>query len=436
MKGNESRSAQLSYKDLQQILQVSKLLCSDLDLETVLRKLLAVAEDVMMAEACSIWLVESGTSDLVCEIATGQVGRQIRQVYRSKRGQGIIGCVAESGTPLLIPDAYRDPRFNPTFDRETGFRTRCVLTVPLVARGKLIGVAQVLNKRDSSGKEAVFDETDLLKFEAFADHAAIALENAHLHREILEQKLLEKDVDSAKAIQDSFLPHTFPNPRGFVFAARSVPTMGIGGDLYDVFELENNKIGVAIADVSGHGVSAALYMARTLSELKHIAHRYDRPSESIKKLNAVLSEQFVGGRFVTLLYWVLDVQTARLTYAGAGHPPALWYKADGTMQYLQTSKGMPMGIFDNAEYSDETIQLHPGDRLLMYTDGVIEAFNSKGEPLGLEGLKRIVSRHCGSPEDLIRRVYDGVYAHASSDEPLDDIAMVALEMTALPPGDP
>ncbi|HPM62517.1 MAG TPA: PP2C family protein-serine/threonine phosphatase, partial [Methanoregulaceae archaeon] len=103
-------------------------------------------------------------------------------------------------------------------------------------------------------------------------------------------------------------------------------------------------------------------------------------------------------------------------------------RADGSMEYLQTSKGMPMGIFDDAEYSDESIQLHPGDRLLMYTDGVIEAFNSKGEPLGLDGLKSIVSRHSGSPEDLINRVYDGVYAHASSDEPLDDIAMVALEM--------
>ncbi|MFH1739377.1 MAG: GAF domain-containing SpoIIE family protein phosphatase [bacterium] len=431
MGGESLDISKLSYQDLEQILQVSKLLSSDLDLDTVLQKILSVAEDVMRAEACSIWLVESESGDLVCQIATGQVGDQVRQVYRSKRGQGIIGSVAQSGEPLLIPDAYSDSRFNPAFDKETGFKTRCMLTVPLRARGKLIGVAQVLNTHDVDRKEAVFDKMDLLKFGALADHAALGLENARLHKEILDQKLLEQDVDSAKAIQDSFLPHTFPKTPRFELAAKSVPTMGVGGDLYDVFDLGKNHIGVTIADVSGHGVSAALYMARTISELKHIAHLFDHPSEAIKTLNSVLTGQFMSGRFVTLLYWMLDIEKATLTYAGAGHPPALWSKADGSMVYLNTREGMPLGIFEDATFSQDEIELQPGDRVLMYTDGVIEAFNGQGEPLGLDGLKEIVAKHRGGPEDLINRVYDGVYAHASSDEPLDDIAMVALHMTGV-----
>jgi sigma-B regulation protein RsbU (phosphoserine phosphatase) len=362
-------------------------------------------------------------------VATGQAGDRVREVYRSKRGQGIIGTVAESSRPLLIPDAYKDSRFNPAFDRETGFRTRCVLTVPLKARGSLIGVAQVLNRRTADGTPSTFDESDVAKFSTLADHAAIALENARLHREILEQKLLERDVESARAIQDSFLPHTFPKTKRFEFAARSVPTMGVGGDLYDVFELDDSHVALTIADVSGHGVSAALYMARTLSELKHIAHRFRDPTEAIKMLNLALSGQLLGGRFVTLLFLVLDTENATVTYAGAGHPPALWSKADGASEYLFMSDGIPLGILEDARFPQVTVDLQPGDRVLMYTDGVTEAFDNRGEPFGMDRLREIVSRHTGDPEGLINRVLDGVSAHATSEEPLDDIAMVALRMT-------
>lgn len=428
MEGASPESGKLTYPDLCQILQVTKLLSADLDLDTVLQRILSVAESVMQAEACSIWLVESETGDLICRLATGQAGDQVREVYRSKRGHGIIGSVAQSGEPLLIPDAYKDSRFNPSFDRETGFRTRCLLTVPLKARGKLIGVAQVLNRREANGTSATFDKSDVVKFSTLADHASIALENARLHREILEQKLLEQDVESARAIQDSFLPHTFPKVPRFEFAAKSVPTMAVGGDLYDVFELDDSHVALTIADVSGHGVSAALYMARTLSELKHIAHRFRDPSEAIKTLNLALTGQLVGGRFVTLLFVVLDTENATLTYAGAGHPPALWSKADGSLEYLYMSDGLPLGILEEARFPQVTIELQPGDRVLMYTDGVIEAFDKQGEILGMEGLRGIVSKHSGHPEDLINRVFDGVFVHATSGEPLDDIAMVAIRM--------
>ncbi len=424
----EVDTSRLSYEDLKQILQVSKLLNADLDLDPVLNSILSVAEAVMKAQACSVWLIDPETDDLVCRIATGQAGQKVREVYRSKHGEGIIGTVAETGEPLLIPDAYKDSRFNPSFDEQTGFRTRCMLTVPLRARGKIIGVAQVLNRRAQDGTFETFDETDMIKFGALADHAAIALENARLHREILEQKLLEHDVDSARAIQDSFLPHTYPKSERFRFAAKSKPTMGVGGDLYDLFELEGGLIGLTIADVTGHGVSAALYMARTLSELKHISHRFHDPSETIKTLNSVLTGQFISGQFVTLLYGILDTHSAKWTFAGAGHPPAVLSRKDGSVEFLNTREGMPLGIFEDAKYSDENVNLTPGDRLLMYTDGVIEAFNTEGEPLGMKGLERIVSEHHGGPEDLINRVFDRVYAHASTEEPLDDIAMVALEM--------
>jgi sigma-B regulation protein RsbU (phosphoserine phosphatase) len=328
----------------------------------------------------------------------------------------------------LIPDAYKDPRFNPSFDRETGFRTRCLLTVPLKARGNLIGVAQVLNRREVNGTPTVFDELDMVKFSTLADYAAIALENARLHREILDQRLLEQDVKSARAIQDSFLPHTFPKTRRFEFGAKSVPTMGIGGDLYDVFELDDTHVALTIADVSGHGVSAALYMARTLSELKHIAHRFRDPSEAIRMLNLALIGQFLSGAFVTLLLCVLDTKNGMLTYAGAGHPPALLSRSDGSLEYLFTRDGIPLGILENAQFPETTIHLQPGDRVLMYTDGVIEAVNGRGEPFGLKGLREMVSKHTGAPEQLIERVLDGVYAHATSEEPLDDIAMIALRM--------
>jgi len=424
----EVDTSRLSYDDLRQILQVSKLLNADLDLDTVLKSILSVAETVMQAQACSVWLIEPETNDLVCRIATGQVGQKVKEVYRSKQGEGIIGSVAETGKPLLIPDAYKDPRFNPAFDRQTGFRTRCMLTVPLRARGKIIGVAQVLNRRSSEGTPEIFDELDMVKFGALADHAALAVENARLHREILEQKLLEHDVNSARAIQDSFLPHTFPKLLRFRFAAKSKPTMGVGGDLYDIFEMTEDLVGLTIADVTGHGVSAALYMARTVSELKHISHRYRDPSETIKALNSVLTGQFISGQFVTLLYGILDTRIGRFTWAGAGHPPAVLSRSDGSVEFLHTREGMPLGIFDDANYSDESVDLSPGDRLLMYTDGVIEAFNADSEPLGMDGLKRIVSEHKGEPESLIDRVFDRVHAHASTEEPLDDIAMVALEM--------
>ncbi|MBE7559639.1 SpoIIE family protein phosphatase [bacterium] len=409
------------------VLNVGTVINSTLDLDHLLEVAMFTARDVMNAEASSLMLTEEGTGDLVFETAVGAVGRQVKEKYRVRKGVGIAGWVAENEQPLLIEDAYQDPRFNPDFDRETGFRTRSVLCIPLRFKEKLIGVAAVFNKLDGDAA-GVFDEEDLEIFEHLCDQLAVAIENARLHATLLNKQRLEHDLDLAMTIQKSFLPQECPLVPGLRVAARNEPALNIGGDIYD-FHYSPDHLAVVIGDVSGKGISAALYMARLISDLRHIASTCDEPGEILARTNNLLVQRSTAGMFVTLLYVLFDLGDRSFRFANAGHHPLLCRRADGRLESLNTSGGTPLGILSNMAFPESAGRLEDGDMMLLFTDGVVEAPDADDVQFGYEKLHRILTRASGSPEILLERVVDAVHAHAGSEKMLDDITAVAVAAT-------
>ena len=238
---------------------------------------------------------------------------------------------------------------------------------------------------------------------------------------------LENELDIASKIQQSILPGQFPTPPGFQVFANMEPARNVGGDFYDVIRLENGRMGLAIADVSGKGVPAALFMMSSRTLLKGTAIGGADPAEVLTQVNDLLCEQNEAAMFVTVLYAVYDPERGEFTYACGGHDPPLVVHADGSSTSLPLTGGLALGVAPGFQYGQRTVPVAPGDTLVLYTDGVTEAMNSGNEQFGLERLREIFS---GAPPKSVREAIDWIFAAVSDfagDAPqFDDVTCLAV----------
>ncbi len=268
---NEIDRLRSRVDDLASLIEVSIIINSTLDLEKLIGLVMEKAQSVMRAEASSVMLINEKTNRLECEVALGQVGETVRKTIQLARGQGVAGWTWKHQKPLIVPDVEKDPRFYSAIDQKSGFRTKSILAVPLMAKERIIGVAEVINRTD--GKQFTDDDLDL--FSTFGRQVSLAIENARMHRMELEQERLRQQLESAKVIQQSFMPEILPGAKAdrFRLAAKNLPAISVGGDFYDAIELDQNHLGLLIGDVSGKGVPAALYMARLMSDFRFLFSR-------------------------------------------------------------------------------------------------------------------------------------------------------------------
>ncbi len=415
---------------LSRLLEVSKKINSTLDMEVVVSNIIAASKEVMQADTASLLLMDKAREHLVFEVALGKSGEALKKgQMRVKVGQGIAGWVAKSGETLKLDDAYQDPRFSSLYDDRTGYRTRSILCVPLQVSGEVIGVAQVINKLGEKGPEP-FSEEDAETFNTFSGLAAIAVNKAQLHQELLEKQRLEKEIELAQQIQQSFLTKNHPDQNRLLFSAANIPAMKVGGDFYDIFvfgEGEQQRIGVTIGDVSGKGVFAAIYMARFLSDFRFLVELASSPPEAFSRANDILSARSTRGMFITMIYVEYNPLTRRATLLNAGHHPPVFYdEIRARIEPIGQLVGPPLGILPGVTYQPESLVLHPGDGLIMYTDGVTEARNRDGEEYGLERLLALAQLTDQSLFDTImedsRRFIGQAPQH-------DDLTLVQIEAT-------
>jgi sigma-B regulation protein RsbU (phosphoserine phosphatase) len=416
------KTIEKKVEDLRTLIEVSAIISSTLDFSELMTLVMEKAKGLMKAEGCSILLYNKETNKLEFDLALCR-DESVVDILKSKvsldMGQGIAGWVAEHHTPLLIKDVKADSRFYPGADQLTCFTTRSLIAVPLVGRSGLIGVAEILNPKNRD----FFSDDDLEIFQTLCRQVAIAIENARFHKESVEKEKLRQELEIASAIQKSFLPESpiFKKDR-LRLSALNLSAAQVGGDLYDFIELSPNKVGVFIGDVSGKGISAALYMAKVLSDFRHIAPQVAAPEIALTRLNSVLSRA-PRGMFLTGIYGILDLSKGNYSLSVAGHPPCLWL-THGEVRVMNVASGPPLGILP-VDYPHAEILLKRGDRILFLTDGVFDAKNKEGERIGFEKLVRFIKEHVGEG-NLIQKIVDYVEKFSKGLARADDLTLLEL----------
>ncbi|MBK5255704.1 MAG: SpoIIE family protein phosphatase [Vicinamibacteria bacterium] len=407
-----------AVRRLNSLLEVSMALAGEVDLDPLLSVILAKATDVMEAETSTIFLYDEDAEVLRSHVS----GQLARDAVTLKLGVGIAGQVAKTLAVANVPDAYADPRFNPRYDRDTGFRTRNILCGPLQSRdGRLLGVVQLLNKKGRSG----FSTDDQALLLAFASIAGVAIDRARLVEAAVESKRIEESLRLAHDIQMGMLTRRFPS-QGVAMHADLEPARAVGGDFYDLLE-QDGRVWFTVGDVSGKGMGAALFMAITLTLFRASAEGASSPAEVMSRMNRTLSRDNQRSMFVTVFIALLDIETGRVTFANGGHNPPYVLRESGVLECLSYAASPALGVFEDAVYANSDLALLPGDGMLLYTDGVTEA---KAPNESFYGEARLEARLRGlaesPPADWVGGIMADVAAFAAGAPPADDLTLLAL----------
>jgi sigma-B regulation protein RsbU (phosphoserine phosphatase) len=341
-------------------------------------------------------------------------------------GEGIVGKVAESGTPLYLYEAQAVRRHYTW--RVPVVTVRTAVALPLRSPEGIYGVVQVVNRLDGD----VFSEDDVRFMSLLVEQAGLAIYNARLHAERLQRQRSQEQIKIARNIQLSLLPKELPDIPQLAIGAEYDAAQEVGGDYYDIYRIDHDHLGLIVFDVAGKGVPGALLMAITATFLKMAAPRSRSPAWVLNEVNAALSAEMHRGLFVTAVYAVLQISTGELTVCSAGHPDAVVARAeDGRCENLNP-RGAALGLLRpnrfRATLEQVSVVLHPGDTLLLYTDGVIEARNTAAEEFGADRLLEVVrAEAAGGPRRLAEEIHAAVLRFAGEEPQYDDTTVLALQ---------
>jgi sigma-B regulation protein RsbU (phosphoserine phosphatase) len=396
--------------------EIGKKLSGSLSLDEVLNEIMTSLKRVVDYGAGGVFLVDPDKNEIGSFFTVGY-GPTLNAQMHVKIGQGLVGHVAKSGQPIIVPDVSKDSRY--INSRPT---TKSEVVVPMMLDGRVIGVLNL----ESDALNA-YDSHHVSVMLAFASQAAISIERTRLHEKILSGQKLEHELNVAREIQRSFLPTHDPAIAGYDISGRNISSEQVGGDYYDFIHIVENQTGVAIGDVSGKGVPAALIMASFRASLiAEIRNNYSI-STICSKVNNLLCESLQPDNFVTAVYGVLDSKNHILTFANCGHNLPLLLRRSGKIEFLKEG-GPVLGIVKDARYEERPLFLSQGEIVLFYTDGVTEVFNDQGKEFGVEGIINMVmqNKNKTSPE-IQKAIHGAVQQFAAPDHVFDDFTMIVLK---------
>jgi sigma-B regulation protein RsbU (phosphoserine phosphatase) len=411
------RKAKKKSLQMETLLEAEKSLSSTLNLNELLELILDSLLKVVKYDAVAIFLIDKKKQEIEHIKARG-FDPALEPDLQLKIGQGLAGWAAKTQKSLIVPDVRKDPRY-----LEARVETQSAMVVPIVSNQRMIGVFEL-----ESNEPNTYGEDDLELLEAFASLAGISLERARQHEEILEKRKLEEELSIAKRIQQSFLPREKPQLSGFDISGINIPSEEVGGDYYDFIPIIENQMGIAIGDVSGKGIPAALIMASFRASLiAEIRNNYAIRSIMFK-VNNLLFESTASDIYVTAVYGVLDTKNRIFTFTNAGHNAPILRHANGQMEYL-TEGGVASGTFENSKYEERPLKLNPGDIMVFYTDGVTEAKNEKDEEFGTRRLKQVIddSRQLSATQ-IQENIYKAVKDFRGDLAPGDDLTMIVIKV--------
>jgi serine phosphatase RsbU (regulator of sigma subunit)/anti-sigma regulatory factor (Ser/Thr protein kinase) len=407
----ETVAAEQAVIRLEDVQRITESALAYLDLDDLLAELLDRITDILRADTAAVLLVEEDGRTLAARAAKG-LEEEVERGFRLPIGRGFAGRVAFTKEPVVIEDLERTPGqvVNPLL-REKGVRS--LLGVPLVVEGGVIGVLHVgsLTLRE-------FRDSDIELLQLVAHRVALSIERSRL--------MIQGQI--AQTLQRSLLPRTLPQLPGLRMAARYLPAAhesAVGGDWYDVIELDDRRLGFVIGDVAGHGMGAATFMGQLRSAIRAYALDTEAPGEVITKL-AQFSHR-THTRMATVVYATLNLNTWVFRFARAGHPYPLLVRSDGSAIFLSDAGGPPLGTGGASAYDEQRVALSAGETLLLYTDGLIER---RGLRLS-EGEAQLVDAAMQAPDEPELMCQEITSRLTAGTEIADDIAVLVVQTVGL-----
>jgi len=372
----------------QLLLDISQKVRDTLDLEDILGHLLDSVKSVLDYDAAGIFVLNQDLVYTGVDRPKGLIAGVVRRGFDQRPpeadpmlrlGKGIIGYVIDTGECVILLDVRQDSRY--VVGRT---QTLSEIAVPIVRMNRAFGALNL-----ESDRLAAFDESDIEVLQFFAGAAAISIEKAMLHRQLVEKELLEKQVQLAREVQSRLLPGTSPAIPGYDIAGICIPADRIGGDYFDFIPLSHGRLCITVADVSGHGIPSALVMTAFRALVRTYARSKLEPARITQAINQHLPEYTGGNDYVTAIYAVLDSENGQFAYTSSGHPPPILVRTDGSLEVLE-QRGPALGFIKDARYPTGKVVLNAGDVLVLYTDGVLEVTGTQGEEFGAERLTGII----------------------------------------------
>lgn len=413
--------------DLERLLDVARRLGATAELDPLLETIAAAATAVLDCERASVFLLDRVAGELSSRVATGIADSPVKEI-RFPIGVGIAGEAARTGTMVNLPDAYADPRFNPEFDRRSGFHTRSMLAVPLADHdGTVVGVLQVLNKRGES-----FGPRDEQLAGFLGGQAGVAVQRQLLLAHYAEKQRIERDLSIARDIQQMLLPKEPPAVPGFDIAGWNRPADQTGGDYFDFLPLADGGLAFTIADATGHGIGPALVVSETRALFRALVTPEAKLVPLVSRVNDLLCADLPEGRFVTALFGMITPQRDGVRFVSAGHGPILAFRAaTGAVEEFD-SHGLPLGLVPEMAYDPETtLPLAAGDMLVLLTDGFYEWQRADGGQVGMERVCDLLRQHRDlQAAELIQTIRTAVEEFAAGTPQTDDLTAVIVKRTA------
>lgn len=410
------------------LLEMAQRISRTFDLPEILELLLDAVRQVVPYDAAGVFVLNHslglpGTPEdrVVAAMATvGFEPNPNREDPMLRSGKGIIGHVIQTGFPVVVEDVRLDERY---VAGRAG--TISELAVPISSNGKVIGALNL-----ESDRRGAYADSDAGELEYFAAVAAISIEKAVLHHQVVEKQHLEHHLALAHEVQVNLLPASAPRIHGYDLAGVNVPTMEIGGDYFDYLPLDGGRLALVVADVSGKGMAAALIMATFRASLRAELRRASGVEEIVSAVDSLLRESIDHARYVTAVYGVLDPATGDFSYANCGQTPPVLLRADGSSVLLDKGRpalGMPVSIAGESG----CVQLHPGDLLAIYTDGVVELSDAAGEEFGLRHFEALLRGLAPRPAaEIVHEVKRATLSYSGLRTYEDDFTLMIVKRLA------
>ncbi|MFZ0954847.1 MAG: GAF domain-containing protein [Candidatus Sulfotelmatobacter sp.] len=397
--------------------EIARELTSILNLDELLGRIAELMRRLIDYQMFSILLLDA-TGEKLQHRFSLRFNENIQLKHEIPLGRGLIGYAAETKQAVLVPDVTKDARYI-----EANPETRSELVVPLIYKDKVIGVLDLEHTR-----RGFFTDDHKRTVTTLAAQIAIAIENARLYEQVARQeRRLERDLALARELQMRLLPHARPKLGHLDVAAKFVPARAIGGDLYDFIPYSMSRVGIVIGDVSGKGAPAAIYAALVSGILRSHAPIEPMPAEMLSAVNLSLAERRIEAQFVSLIYAVWDDENRTLTVANSGLPRPIY--VHGGKNEVVEATGLPLGLFDEADYDEFKFRMKPGDMFVFFSDGMLDARSRSGEMFGRRRVEEIVASCAAKSADcVVDSLFTAVAEHSAGVETFDDQTVVAIKV--------